>query len=221
MTESFDVYRDGSYHEVINKGLVGRQWSLIHQMMEKPYQEKYFERILEVGAGVGEHFPHVKSKWGQYVLSDIRIERLQAAMASESSVEVQEADVTSLPFDNDEFDRVISTCLLPHVSDPVAALSEIHRVAKNGGSITIYLPCEPGLVLRIARSLTTIPKNKRLSVPDPYFLHFREHIHYFTALNHFLLREFRSSTIRSRFYPLPMLSWNLNLIKIYQINVSK
>ncbi len=215
----FDVYAEGSYHEVINKGLVGWQMAKVHKLIERPHRKSHFNKILEVGAGIGEHVPFVRATWNEYFLTDIRVSRLKEAFGESKVIKVLEADVTDLPFEDNQFDRVLTTCLLPHVSDPVKAMSEIHRVARRGAAVTLYLPCEPGILLRFARSLTTIPKNNKLGVPDPYFYHFREHIHYFSALNHYVLREFSGCKITSRFYPFPFFSWNLNLFKIYQISV--
>lgn len=218
-SSELDVYREGLYHEVINKGLVGKQMAFFHKLIERPYKKSHFRKILEIGAGIGEHLPYVRASWNEYVMTDIRIDRLLESVSESADIKVKQADATQLPFDNNEFDRVLTTCVLPHVSDPVRALSEVHRVIRPGGSISIYIPCEPGLLLRVARRLSTSLKFRKLGVADPYFEHFREHVHYYSALNHYILREFRTSTVRARYWPFPFLTWNFNLVKIYQISI--
>lgn len=48
------------------------------------------------------------------------------------------ADANALPFDDETFDRVVSTGSLHHWKDPIPALSEIHRVLKVDGYALIY-----------------------------------------------------------------------------------
>ena len=44
------------------------------------------------------------------------------------------------PFDNDEFDEVISRHVIEHVPDVMALISELHRITKPGGRIRIVTP---------------------------------------------------------------------------------
>ena len=50
-------------------------------------------------------------------------------------VELMEGDVFALPFDDDTFDVVHAHQLLQHLDDPVAALAEMRRVVRPGGSV--------------------------------------------------------------------------------------
>ena len=200
-------------------GLISKVWMYIHKIIEKPYSKMEFDSVVEFGAGSGEHIKFVQSRYKTYFATDIRIEPLEKITELENVV-VERQNIEQTNYLDATFDRVIVTCVLAHVADPVKALAEIHRITSQGGFLSIYLPCEPGILLRLARRFSTIPKNRRRNIQDPYFEHFLEHRSYYLALNHFILREFSGNKIKKRFYPFPFLSWNFNLFKIYQIEIS-
>ena len=215
-----DIYLTGQYQNIMGTGVLSKVWMYIHKVIEKPYSKMHFQRIVEFGAGGGEHLKYVQSGYETYFATDIRIDPL-SRIAGLKNVVVETQNIEQTKYLDASFDRVIVTCVLAHVTDPVKALAEIHRITNQGGFLSIYLPCEPGILLRLARRFSTIPKNKRLKIQDPYFEHFLEHKNYYLALNHFILREFSRNKIKTRFYPFPFLSWNLNLFKIYQIEISE
>jgi len=53
------------------------------------------------------------------------------------------ADIFYLPFKSREFDYVVATEILEHLSNPSAALTEIARVAKPDSPIILSVPHEP------------------------------------------------------------------------------
>ncbi len=63
--------------------------------------------------------------------------REHATGAGVENVSFQEANAYELPFDDDSFDVVYAHQLLQHLSDPVAALREMKRVAKPGGLVAV------------------------------------------------------------------------------------
>ena len=217
--EEYDFYRSGAYQQVLGTGQVRKQMERVHRQMESPYGSMHFSRILEIGAGIGEHSKFVESTFDQYFMTDIRVDLLLSALPPRPNLVIEEQNVQNLSYPDHFFDRVIMTCVLAHVPDPMVALSEIKRVSVPGAFVTIYVPCEPGIALRLARQFTTLPKNRKVGVPDPAFHHYREHVHYYLALNHFIRKVFSGSRIRSRYFPLPFGTWNTNLYRIYQIHV--
>ncbi len=217
-----DVYTSGLYDKVMTTGLIGRYWNKIHRNMEKPFDKRTFPTILEIGAGTGQHFQFVKCEFNKYFETDIRLNLLiNSTRSRHKRIRRECQDVQELTFKDSYFDRVIVTCVLAHVEDVLKSLKEIRRVCKDGGVITIYLPTEPGLFLRIVRSLSTVAKNYRLGVSDPYFSHFQEHRNYFLAVNHFIKSIYADSNVNRRYFPFKGLSWNLNLYAIYQIELKK
>ncbi len=72
-----------------------------------------------------------------------------ARYGSESQVQVQQASVTQLPFDDDSFDGVVCGEVLEHVlpedgGDSVA-VAELHRVLKPERPLVISVPLNPKL----------------------------------------------------------------------------
>jgi SAM-dependent methyltransferase len=68
-----------------------------------------------------------------------------------------EGDATALPFEDDSFDLVTCQTVLIHLADPAAAIAEMVRVAKPGGTV---LAAEPN-----NRSLTLIQTSVTVDAP--------------------------------------------------------
>jgi SAM-dependent methyltransferase len=78
-----------------------------------------------------------------------QIERATARASAEAvaNVAFRVADCYALPFADSAFDRVFSNALLEHLSDPVRALKEMHRVLEPGGIIGVCSPDWGGFLL--------------------------------------------------------------------------
>ena len=107
-----------------------------------PYRERLVGdlegRVLEIGCGQGASFGHyragtevVATDYSELMLDDARRE----ADRHPASFVVRTADVLDLPFEDGEFDAVVSMLVLCSVGDQKKALSEIRRVLKPGGSL--------------------------------------------------------------------------------------
>jgi len=215
-----EFYRD-YYQNLMGTGLISKIWSRIHSRMESPFRGGYFPKILEVGAGNGEHIAFVSCKFDEYLATDLRIENLKNISSSLKNVNTEVQNIESLNLDSNHFDRVIVTCLLVHLEKPEVAIAELYRVVKkSNGFVTIYLPCEPGMFLRLVRSVSTHLKARRLGVKNIRELHFLEHRNYFLAIDSLVRVGFEGNVIKSRYYPFRFLSWNFNLYKIYQIKLN-
>lgn len=221
MMESQDSYYKNNYEKILNAGAVGLVSKIVHKSMEFGFKSKNFENVLELGAGNGQHFDHVKHKFKNYLETDIRFENLpkrefenRSDSFKVSGMRLNAEDLSI--FSDNSFDRIIVSCLIVHLQNPEMALLEWKRVCKPGGVITIYLPCEPGVFLRGLRYLTTVQKARKLGVNHLDF-HYREHITFFVRIWTLLKSVFDDSVIERRFYPFHIPSWNLNLWAIIQI----
>lgn len=84
----------------------------------------------------------------------VEIAREAARERGTTNVEFRSADAYELPFEDGSFDVVHAHQLLQHLTDPVAALREMRRVARPGGLVAVrdsdyagmtWFPPSPGL----------------------------------------------------------------------------
>lgn len=72
MSEQENWYLYG-YEKCYYTGTLGFIWTIVHKSMEKRYNKRTdLLRIIEVGAGQGQHFRFVKHKFSHYLATDIR-----------------------------------------------------------------------------------------------------------------------------------------------------
>lgn len=94
-------------------------------------------RVLEIGFGTGLNLPHYPKTvtW----LTGIEPARLLKDRVTERSkdlgmpVEVLRLQAEALPWEDQQFDYVVSTWTLCSIADPLRALSEVRRVLKADG----------------------------------------------------------------------------------------
>ena len=220
-TDGFEELQKRFYKEIYPKlvegGSQGRFHSFTHRFLEKPFDESsIFKNVLELGAGTGEHYQFVRHQFSNYVQSDIRIPEGEMKQDARSSFVATNAE--DIPFADEFFDRVVLTCLLHHLSNPVMCLREVKRVVKPDGRISILVPADPGLFYRALRFLTSARRAKKLGFDSGALVHALEHRNHVGSINQMIRYVFRESEIKSRGWPLVIGSWwNLNLIISYQI----
>ena len=94
-------------------------------------------RVLEIWCGTGANFGYytapamvTATDYSEHMLWRAR----EAAGDANVPIDVQAADVTQLPFEDGEFDAVVSAPVLCSVPDAAAALAEMRRVLRPGRS---------------------------------------------------------------------------------------
>ena len=145
-------YYKKHYAKVQYSGILGFFTGGYHKKIEKGNLRKTFDSVLEIGGGSGEHIKYVKHNFSSYILLDIvedssKLKNLSTDPRS-SKIKFVLADAGSMPFEDLTFDRIVSTCVLHHIPNLESALREIRRVANNGASIDLYVPCDPGMLHR-------------------------------------------------------------------------
>jgi SAM-dependent methyltransferase len=138
------------------------------------------DSLLDVGCGPGTITVDLAGRVGETIGVDSSAEVVEAAAASLESPDAasgsrpryEVADVYQLPFDDDRFDVVHAHQVLQHLTDPVAALREMARVARPGGLVAVrdsdygaftWWPASPGVAdwldryRAVARSLGAEP----------------------------------------------------------------
>ena len=156
-------------------GLMRLLWKYPHKLMEKPFKGQHFDKILELGAGSGEHLHATSPKCAYYFATDI------------------------------------------HLENPEIGLNEWRRVVKPGGILTIYLPCEPGLILRMFRKFVSNRKANKLGYSGFSLYIARDHVNSAQNMMEVIKHVFREDRIRMTFRPFPLRSWYLNLFIVVQI----
>jgi ubiquinone/menaquinone biosynthesis C-methylase UbiE len=201
------------YYEALNVrggGIGSRTFQKLHQAMEKPYNKQFFAKVLEIGAGTGEHLDFVNHQYDEYFVTDIRKPILAPSWFGNPKISCLEANAEALPFQDESFDRIISTCLLHHVEKPEKVLTEILRLLKADGKVMIYLTCDPGLMTRFVRKLTTQRAAERAGYRGFDLFMAREHRNHIGSLLSLVKFVFRDKTVRIKYVPFFIPSWNLN-----------
>ena len=89
-----------------------------------------------------------------------------------ANVRFQTADVLELPFPDARFDAVFAHAVLQHVTEPLRALAEMHRVLKPGGVIGLRDDDRGGLVIApqapdVVRLIELLTMVEELNGGDP------------------------------------------------------
>lgn len=120
-------------------------------------RKEYFEslrlgpedRVLDVGCGTGESTRRLLSERRSVHGLDLTAGQVETA-ARKSQLESASfaiGDAMTLPYRSDTFDAVTSVGSVQHLPDVGAALSELHRVTKPGGTLFLVGPKRPSGML--------------------------------------------------------------------------
>lgn len=129
-----------------------------------------------------------------------------------------------MPFQDNSFDKVILTCVLPHVERVQKTLEELRRVARPGGKLILYLPCDPGWLYRTGRWLIPRLTAKRYGIDAVKdFCDALDHRNAFLNMHHQALWAFRNDSLRyiRRPFPFNKLWWQLQAFQINEITIQK
>ena len=97
-------------------------------------------RVLEVGVGTGKSFPYYPAGMTITAIdfSPRMLEQARTHAAHDQIVvDLREADVQALPFDDASFDTVIASCVFCSVPDPLLGLRELRRVLVGGSQLLL------------------------------------------------------------------------------------
>lgn len=109
-------------------------------------------RILDIGCGTGVLLAELSRAVPNAALTgiDMSAEMLDVARQRLGrAADLRQAAAESLPFDDAEFDVVISTSVFHFIRQPVEALHEIRRVLQENGKLVITDWCDDYLLCRL------------------------------------------------------------------------
>ena len=195
-----------------------------HKLIENAFDEKtFFKSVLEVGAGTGEHFPYIKHKYDHYVLTDLDPKPLEIAKSKLGSTNKDKVSFDVQPsehliYPDNVFDRVIATHVLEHIYYPHLAIKEWCRVLKNGGTLSILIPTDPGIAWRLGRRLGARKNAISHGIAYDYVMA-REHVNACNNLVAILSHYFPSH--KESWWPFKIASIDLNLFFAFHTTISK
>lgn len=215
----------GGYDTHAYTGLAGWVMRNGHALLETPFMEETrFDRVVEVGAGSGEHFAHVQHQFGEYIMTDsseVMLKRASdrwRATRPSGVLKFETQDASNLQLKSESVDRVIAAHVLEHIPKPHEVVETWWRVLRPGGVLSLVLPCDPGVMWRLGRALGPRQSAKRAGLDYDYLMAL-EHINSIMGLRSILHHKFGSQRFAELWWPLPVASVDLNLI--YCLNVWK
>ena len=226
MQEELQEFYREQYKKISYSGAGLKFSNYFHKALEKNYDETItFDKVLELGAGDCQHASFVRHKYKIYLQTDIL--EYKVFLTDKENVRFEIQDAQSLNYPDNEFNRVISTCLLHHLETPDRALKEWRRVSKDGGKIDILLPSDPGILYRIARKLASEWKVKKIlnstdfSISKYRYIHAIDHRNHVDSLEKMIKHIFIKDEIIFKRFPAFIPFWNFNLFSIINITVIK
>jgi SAM-dependent methyltransferase len=230
MKKLVDQFYGEYYSKVFNEGgLSGWGFRWTHRLLESNYvknldlnkeREQAFSsmKILEIGAGKGEHFPFVKHPFDSYHMLDILPEPAEITRLRDPRIVWIQEDISkTVSLQENYYDRVIVMCVLHHLDDVIASLENIFNSTKIGGYISVFLPSDPGILNRVNRKVFVNPRARKLGFNHYVTVNALEHKNHFWSLKVILEEFFRNQTVASQFYPFNISSGNATLFSIWSI----
>ena len=226
--EHLKFYED-NYSEIFYGGPNGIGSRLYQRCIRNSLPETITGVALELGSRDFELSRFVSSRLaeaGMILGIDLRMPSPDARKwiaRDATTIEAVVGNVESIPLADSTVDLIFHGCLLHHLDHPAKAISEVRRVLKIGGTVVYYLPCQPGLLLRIWQrvfSMRSIRRTARIQgfcECDPYLLDAVLHKGHYLALKRLIRALHLHDEIAVRAYPVPMFSWNLKLFEIISV----
>ncbi len=107
-------------------------------------------------------------------------------------------DIHALPYPDDQFDLVVHSDTLEHVSQPIRALAECRRVLRDGGHLCYTVPTVVGRMTRLRAGLEKSFHGDPTVSADDFLVHTEYGADMWTAV---LLAGFDSVTVTAVEYP--------------------
>ncbi|MBI3016193.1 MAG: class I SAM-dependent methyltransferase, partial [Candidatus Tectomicrobia bacterium] len=99
--------------------------------------------LLDAGCGGGVFLPELSRRCEELIAFDMHdhLTRVRAMMRKEGiQGKLCRNSITHLPFAGNFFDRIVCVSVLEFVDDLPAAVAELHRCVKRGGSVLLGIP---------------------------------------------------------------------------------
>jgi SAM-dependent methyltransferase len=168
-------------------------------------------RVLEIGAGLGEHILYEDLTGVDYYALELREEMAARIRDRFPQVKTAVGDIQRhLDFPDRHFQRIIAIHVLEHLPNLPLALKEIHRLLSPSGRFDVVIPCEGGLAYTMARRISAQRIfEKRYNMSYDWFVK-SEHVNrpheILAELGHYFQLD------HSRYFPFILPSIAMNLV---------
>ncbi|MCB1438726.1 MAG: class I SAM-dependent methyltransferase [Nitratireductor sp.] len=218
----FDAYLrqfEANYEKLNYSGnLSSRVLAHSHVVLESSFSgSDHFGSVVEIGAGSGQHPATVRHTYDRYVITDYNDRMLDQARAryrDDNRFEYSVEDARKLSFEDHSFDRLIATHVLEHLVHPHEVLREWTRVLKPGGTLSLVLPCDPGMAWRLGRALGVRKRAEDAGLEYDYWMA-REHVNSIFNLVTFINYYYKDR--KATWWPMRVPFADVNLI--YAVNI--
>lgn len=212
-----------NYNERVYSSSTGIVMNKGHQSCEKKFSPSdHFEHVLEIGSGTGEHFHFIQHSFGEYTFTDCddnNLKKTKNQLISDVRVDklkFKVMDAKKLDFEDESFDRIIATHILEHLTNPHLVIKEWQRVLRTGGTLSILIPTDPGILWKVGRHFTTRRNAIKKGINYDYIMA-REHVNSCNNLVSLLNYYFPKNN--SHFWPLKLIPYiDCNLFYIFHAN---
>jgi len=216
-------YYSANYDNYLNDdGLIRIANRTLERKIERN-SNKQDNYVLEIGGGGGEHLKYVSNfPQKNYIILDPRetskptVRKLKKLS---SKIKFVSGVAEDIPFPNRYFDRIVSSCVLAHLDDPLASLLECRRVTKENGTLSFLVTTDPGFLNQLVKKMYSYPKLNKLSEYPADLIYALDHKNGVINLLSIIRYVFKNDSIKLNYYPFFIPSVNFNLAVI--VNVTK
>jgi ubiquinone/menaquinone biosynthesis C-methylase UbiE len=93
--------------------------------------------VVEVGSGTGVYARHVRTRVARFVSLELQWPLIQTARARDASLVQVQASALAVPLRAESVDLIYMVTVLGELTNPAAALREMHAALKPGGFLAI------------------------------------------------------------------------------------
>jgi len=175
------------------------------------------KNVLEIGPGDIPHLKFWKGSPGHYTIADTKQRmldrsglKLKETGVLYTPILMDEASATALPFNDEEYDIIISFYAFEHILPFSEYLNNLLKCLKKGGKLVGGIPCEGGFAWGLGRLFTSRRWLKRNTEINPDKIICWEHPNYAETI----LKELDNAMNQRyiNYWPLTVPSIDMNLV---------
>lgn len=125
--------------------------------------------VVDAGCGDGVNLRWLREEGQEVYGTDYNLTRLERAAGGTPVDGLALADLTDWRVASDSVDLIFCNHVLEHIDDDAAALGELHRALRPGGTLVLGTPNEGAAAWRLAYAL------------EPWYRSRTDHVHFYTA----------------------------------------